>query len=472
MPANTSRPHGESEEAPPKDQQYPVRWNKSTFYNMTVLGLCNLAAPGIWGAMNSLGAGGAAKPYLVNTANALTFCLMVVSCYFSGVLVHYIGIKGALIFGTIGYAPFAAGLYTNNRFGTEWLTLFGAALCGISAGVFWMAEAAIAIAYPEPWNRGKALGYWLTYRLSGQIIGGAINLGLNIDRDEAGKVSYTVFLIFIAIQAAGPLVGLLLTPPGQVERKDGKKVNLSIVQNPWLELKEMTKLFFKKEFLLIVLLIGQAVFAEAVFFTYLSLWFSVRARALGSFLSGIVAVIAGNLLGNWLDRTKISLKTRSRGAFWTILTLQGGWWIWATVLVTKFRTTRPTYDWTSPGFGAAFAVFIFLTLGFQINYLFLYFVIHNLAKDESEVIRYAGLLRGTESAWQAVSYGLSSVKIFSEVGGVYLNFGLWGISIFPAWLVIRHFGAKVVTSEGAPVSLNEKEGVSSDGDVPGKEGRP
>jgi predicted MFS family arabinose efflux permease len=183
----------------------------------------------------------------------------------------------------IGYAPFAAGLYTNNRFGTEWLTLFGAALCGISAGVFWMAEAAIAIAYPEPWNRGKALGYWLTYRLSGQIIGGAINLGLNIDRDEAGKVSYTVFLVFIAIQAAGPLVGLLLTPPGQVERKDGKKVNLSIVQNPWLELKEMTKLFFKKEFLLVLLLIGQAVFAEAVFFTYLSREFAREKRRPSSF---------------------------------------------------------------------------------------------------------------------------------------------------------------------------------------------
>lgn len=50
--------------------------------------------------MNSLGAGGTASPQLVNTANALTFCLMVVSCFFSSVLVHYIGIKGALIFGT------------------------------------------------------------------------------------------------------------------------------------------------------------------------------------------------------------------------------------------------------------------------------------------------------------------------------------------------------------------------------------
>lgn len=171
---------------------------------------------------------------------------------------------------SIGYAPFAAGLYTNNRFGNEWLVILGAALCGISAGVFWMAEAAIAIAYPEPWNRGKALGYWLTYRLAGQIIGGAINLGLNADRDEAGKVSYTVFLIFIAIQASGPFVGLLLNTPEQVERQDGKKVDLSILGDPWTEIKKTTQLFFSKRFLLIILFIGQAVFAEAVYFTYLS----------------------------------------------------------------------------------------------------------------------------------------------------------------------------------------------------------
>lgn len=182
-----------------------------------------------------------------------------------------------------------------------------------------MAEAAIAISYPEPWNKGKALGYWLTYRLSGQILGGAINLGLNIDRDEAGKVSYTVFLIFIAIQASGPFIGLLLNRPDQVERQDGKKVDLSILNNPWFEIKQTAKTFLSKRFLLIVLFIGQALFAEAVFFTYLSctfpqgdlswkwygsltnakpaVWFTVRARALGSFLSGIVAVIGGNLLG-------------------------------------------------------------------------------------------------------------------------------------------------------------------------------
>lgn len=77
-----------------------MQWHRSTFFNMTVLGLCNFAAPGIWGAMNSLGAGGAQKPYLVNTANALTFCLMVVSCWFGSGIVKLVGIKGALLFGT------------------------------------------------------------------------------------------------------------------------------------------------------------------------------------------------------------------------------------------------------------------------------------------------------------------------------------------------------------------------------------
>lgn len=185
-----------------------------------------------------------------------------------------------MISGSIGYAPYAAALYCNNRFGTEWFIYLGASLCGISAGVFWMSEAAIAIAYPEPWNKGKALGYWLSYRLAGQILGGAINLGLNADRDQAGQVTYTVYLIFIALQCTGPFIGLLLNRPSQVQRKDGKKVVLAILDNPWFEIRATTKLFFTKRFLLILFWIGQAVFAEAVIFTYLACKFSCTASLL------------------------------------------------------------------------------------------------------------------------------------------------------------------------------------------------
>lgn len=220
------------------------------------------------GAMNSLGAGGEEKPYLVNAGNALTFCLMVVTCYFSSVLVHYIGIKWALIIGTMGYAPYAAGLYTNNRYGNEWFVLLGSALCGLSAGVFWMAEAAIALCYPEPYNQGRFLGFWLSFRLGGQVLGGAINLGINAKRSEAGKVSYTVYLIFIALQALGPFAGLFLNKPSQVQRTDGLEVSLAVLHKPWYELKMTSKLFCSKKWLLIVPFIGHAVYTEAVMFTF------------------------------------------------------------------------------------------------------------------------------------------------------------------------------------------------------------
>lgn len=72
-----------------------------------------------------------------------------------------------------------------------------------------------------------------------------------------------------------------------------------------------------------------------------------------------------------------------------------------------------------------------------------YFIIGNLATSPEDIIRLAGLLRGTESAAQAVSYGLNAVGIFARVGGLYLNFGLWGIAIAPAWYgVVQHIGTK------------------------------
>ncbi|CAI0642917.1 unnamed protein product [Colletotrichum noveboracense] len=438
-----------------QSEKNPVKWYRSPFYNATILGMCSFAAPGLWGAVNSLGAGGAQEPYLVNTGNALTFCLMIVSCWLTSSIVKFIGIKGALVIGTVGFAPYSAGLYLNNRYGVDWLVILGAACCGVSAGIFWGSEAAIAIAYPEPRNRGRMVAYWLTWTRLGQIMGGAINLGLNSDRSGAGKVSYKVYLIFIALQACGPFVALLLNNPSKVQRSDGKPVELTISDHPWAEVKATTRTFLNPKFLLLILWIGQGVYSESIFFTYIALWFSVRARALGSLLSGIVAVISGNLLGLWLDQNQIALKKRARWAFAVIMLTQGAWWLWLTVNVTEYRRTQPIFDWSDPGFERGFGVFIFLVSGFQLNYNFAFFIIGQISDSPQETIRLSALLRATESAWQALSYGLNAIPIFALVGGPYINFGLWGASIVPAWLVIRHLGNKSKNGDSETASQVE-----------------
>lgn len=157
----------------------------------TILGICSFAAPGLWGAMNSLSAGSAQEPYLVNTANALTFCLMIISCWFTSSIVKYIGIKGALVVGILSYAPYSAGLYLNNGFGVNGLSFSERRSVGFQL-VSWASEAALAVTYPEPRNRGKMTAYWMTWTCIGRIFGGAINLGLNSKQKEAGKVSYNV----------------------------------------------------------------------------------------------------------------------------------------------------------------------------------------------------------------------------------------------------------------------------------------
>lgn len=76
------------------------------------------------------------------------------------------------------------------------------------------------LAYPEKQKRGKYLAYWLASRIVGQMIGGAMALGVNAHRKEKGHISVETYLVFIAIQAIGPFVASFLSPPAKVQRSD------------------------------------------------------------------------------------------------------------------------------------------------------------------------------------------------------------------------------------------------------------
>lgn len=80
---------------------------------------------------------------------------MVFGCSLFGILSNKIDIKTVLIIGTLGYAPYSASLYVNNRYGTEWFVLFGGVTCGIAASALWASEGAIALGYADVHNRGK-----------------------------------------------------------------------------------------------------------------------------------------------------------------------------------------------------------------------------------------------------------------------------------------------------------------------------
>ncbi|KXS15294.1 hypothetical protein M427DRAFT_135249 [Gonapodya prolifera JEL478] len=351
--------------------------------------------------MSSLGAGGQTTPFLVNTSNALTFVLTVI-CHGQ-----------------------SCCLYTNNLYGNQWFLLLGAALCGISTGTFWAIEAAVALTYPEPENQGRFLGWWLTFRVTGQLLGGAINLGLNADRNVAGKVNPTVYLIFIAVQCVGPFAAIFLPSPERVQRTDGLPVKQANDTSILKELKATARPVSTK-FLLLIPLISQAVFPEAFFNTNLALHFSVRARTLGSLLSAFLALTVGNVLGLFK---------------------------WSTVIQQEYRHTGTVLDWADAGFLRGFLLYVFLVAIFQAQYLLLYHVVGNVVENNEDTIRAAGLLRATESPAQAVSSGLNGVESIGTIGASALNFSLRGLALIPTFIVVRKIGDDHIATNKCHVSF-------------------
>ncbi|KHE80501.1 MFS general substrate transporter [Neurospora crassa] len=235
-----------------------TRWYRSPLFNVIMVGLISFTQPGVWNALNSTGAGGAQEPYLVNGSNSLTFGIMVFGCSLFSILSNKIGIKWVLIIGTLGYAPYSASLYVNNRYGTEWFVLFGGALCGIAASALWASEGAIALGYADIKDRGKFTGIWLGLRELGQLIGASIQLSLNVKKEGRGKVGYTTYLVLIALQCLGLPFALLVSSPHKVIKADGTRL-----RDPTLnktvkgEFKKIWSLFKRRQmYLLVPILIG------------------------------------------------------------------------------------------------------------------------------------------------------------------------------------------------------------------------
>lgn len=80
---------------------------------------------------------------------------MVFGCATFSLLANKFGVKKILILGTLGYAPYSAALYVNNRYGVEWFVLLGGATCGLGASALWASEGAIALGYGPVKDRGK-----------------------------------------------------------------------------------------------------------------------------------------------------------------------------------------------------------------------------------------------------------------------------------------------------------------------------
>ncbi|BDD61642.1 hypothetical protein MAP00_006680 [Monascus purpureus] len=432
-------------------------WYRTSLFNASVIGAVGFLAPGLWNAMNSLGAGGAEKPYLINAANALVFGLMGFFCIFGAPLANRIGLKWTLLLGAAGYPVYSAGLYTNKRYGNVWFVLLGSVACGISAGLFWASEGAIAIGYPEPSKRATYLNIWVWWRTLGPIIGNSIVLGLNIHREGKGSVGYSTYIVFIVLQCLAVPVAFLLTHPSKVQRGDGSPVIVH-VEDSWA--KEFKALWrtCKDRTVILLLPIFWAVYFNQYSSNFKTYYFSVRARCLIAFLSDWVTILASQTISHWLDWKRVDPKKRLTYGWYYVILIHVAAWVYAWVVQEQYTASPnpPMFDYTTPGFVKG--IFVIFLWGFaqQAAQNWLYYFVGTITNDIAELTRLTGILRGQESFGEAVSYGLNTkdwyggrvplavntilLGQFHSIGNTYRNHRtdiLLGLCVAPTWIAVH-----------------------------------
>ncbi|KAF4822725.1 UNC93-like protein [Colletotrichum siamense] len=399
---------------PTKPMSWFTRWYRSPLFNVILVGLISFTQPGIWNALNSTGAGGQQEPYLVNGANALTFGIMVFGCSIFAILANKIGLKNVLIIGTLGYAPYSASLYVNNRYGVEWFVLFGGATCGIAASALWASEAAISLGYADIKDRGKFTGIWLGLRELGQLIGASIQLSLNSKNGQRGKVGYSTYLVLIALQCLGLPLALLVSPPEKVIRRDGRRVADPAQKKAVMgEFRKWWGLMKKKEFFLLIPILIGFNWNSTYQGIYLTKYFSVRARTLGALTSGIAAS-AANMFWGWFYDLKCFSRPQLAKITWAIFSvIMLGLFAWQTANEKLYEDTVPkvTLDWASPGFGRGFAVNVLFRFMNESHYMFVYWIMGTFFDDIETLTLGVGLVRSFESIGSCLAFGIGAVKV-------------------------------------------------------------
>ncbi|KAF5724344.1 major facilitator superfamily transporter [Fusarium mundagurra] len=384
----------------------PTKFYRSVLFQMILLGLLSCVGPAMSDAISNLGGGGLSTPYLANLATSLNYTAGCLLTLFGGPLINKFGIKWSCLIAAVGMPLSGSAYYVCAKYRVNWYLIFAKILTGFTYGFLYVAESTAMLSYPLANDRGFYLGVWSAMRNSGSVIGGAINFSNNHSDSKAGGVAWSTYLVFIAFECTGLVWAFLLSPTRRVRRVDGTKVSMS-ERGSWKQ--EFAALV---ETWLMALPAFYSFFCGGTMGTYLSLHFSVRARALSSLLLPTLSIIEVVAFGKLLDRTRWSQTKRAWISFACWLIPQAACFIWIGIEYAKFGRGKLEnaldYETNTRGWAEAYLPYLIMQSTSYVCQLSLYWILGTFSTDAGSSARSGGLLRAFETAGQTVSYAINS----------------------------------------------------------------
>ncbi|OCF37457.1 hypothetical protein I317_03868 [Kwoniella heveanensis CBS 569] len=397
-------------------QPVKVHWFRGTTMQAIITGVSSFLAPGAYAALAATGAGGLASVEIGNASVALAYALIVPSALISTGFLSKVGPRWTMAIGAAGYAPYAAALYTNSAFGNQWFLVVGAIICGATSGLFWVSEGVVISTYSEPSRKGQMLAIWQSLYTLATVIGGFINLFLNLDVKVRGGLRPKTYIVFVALNCLAPFTSLLLSNPKQVQRKDGKPVtgipDQGFMREIWLTVRELRH----PTIIALCVLWSQCLFVPSWISTYLARTFSVRVRGLSSVVIPALTIVWFQILGFVLDSKRITIRKKLLYTWGVLQAIMLAGIVWLLVLNMRQHSEAraAAYDWLDPGFAAAWVPALFASTAQHVAYGYMYYLAGYAfprGADKARLARIIATLRSAESGAAAIAFGINATKV-------------------------------------------------------------
>lgn len=167
----------------------------------------------------------------------------------------------------------------------------------------------------------------------------------------------------IGLQCLGLPLALLISSPEKIIRRDGRKIPDPTQNKAVLaEFRKLWKLLKRKQMYLLIPILTGFNWNGTYLGIYLTKYFSVRARTLGSLTSGVVATVANIFWGWFFDLPYFRRPTIARftWAFFAVFMTALFGWQFANEKLYENANPKVTLDWANPGFGRGFAVMVLM----------------------------------------------------------------------------------------------------------------
>ncbi|KIV84668.1 hypothetical protein, variant [Exophiala sideris] len=417
-------------------------------FQIVFVALVCFLCPGMFNAVNGLGAAGQVNAHDINNANTAVYATFSVVAFFAGSIANKLGLRLTLGIGGFGYCLYIASLLSYNHDGNAGFLIFAGTLLGFCAGLLWTAQGSIMLSYPPEKSKGRYIAvFWMIFNL-GAVIGGLVPLGQNINNKAAGTVGDGTYIAFIILMACGFVLAGFLCDPKLVERSDGSRVIL--MKNPTWK-TEFLGLYESLTHDWYIIFLFPMFFASNWFYTYhfqdVNLpKFNVRTRALNSVLYYISQIIGAWIFGFALDTTYLRRTTKARMAMgllfmFTMVIWGGGYdfqkqYTRATVKAADFETL----DWTDSGYVGPMFLYMFYGAYDSVWQTTTYWLMGSMTNNGRKLANFAGFYKGIQSAGGAISPQLDS-NLVSYMTEFAINWGLLSGSLLIAapviWLKVK-----------------------------------